>query len=134
MTSYRLLITGSRTWTDREAIARALDKAVVNPHQWKVILVHGGARGVDTMAAELAKEHGWSVEKHNAHWYEHDDKCPGWHEGERICKRAGHRRNEHMVSLGADLCLAFIKDQSTGATGCAKAAEAANIPVIRFEQ
>jgi hypothetical protein len=38
-------------------------------------------------------------------------------------------RNQHMVSLGADLCLAFIANNSPGATGCMKMAHRAGIPV-----
>jgi hypothetical protein len=41
-------------------------------------------------------------------------------------------RNEEMVGLGADLCLAFIVDESRGATHCAWAAERSGIETIRF--
>lgn len=135
MSSYRVLLTASRGWTDEKTMREAfLSIAHGQEHQFKVILVHGTARGGDTMGESLAKELGWSVERHPAHWHQHDDLCPAWHEGEDVCKRAGHRRNEEMIKMGADICLAFIKDKSTGATACAKGAEKKGINTVRFEE
>lgn len=66
----------------------------------------------------IAKSFGWHTE---CHW-------PDWDRYGR--KRAGFIRNQHMVDLGADLCLAFTRDNSRGTAHCALAAEAAGIPTI----
>lgn len=105
-----------------------------NEFAFKVIFVHGAAQGADLMGERIAKELGWSIEKHPAHWNTHGPDCPLWHEGEIICKKAGHRRNEKMVKMGADVCLAFIKNGSKGASGCAAFAEKWGIPTIRFTE
>ena len=134
MTSFRVLVTGSREWKDREAIYKALTKAVKdNSHGWRVILVHGDARGADRMADSVAREMGWSIEKHPARWEEHTDNCPHYHEGERVCMDSGKRRNKEMVELGADVCVAFVKDNSTGTAHCMTLAAKKNIPVIRID-
>lgn len=125
-------MTGSRRWTDEDMIRNllaaidrqevpqvlhALDLPKVPAHT----LVHGGARGADTIAGEIAKDLGWTVEVHPADWAKHK-------------KAAGFIRNQAMVDLGADMCMAFIKvDSQTGGTlDCMKRARMASITVARF--
>lgn len=47
---------------------------------------------------------------------------------------AGPRRNAAMVELGADLALAFLRQRSRGASGCAGLAARAGFPVRRWER
>lgn len=118
--TYRVLLTGSRTWTDWNAIACRLDDLA--NRRPDLLLVHGACpRGADDMADRHALAHRIPTERHPADWRRHG-------------RRAGPVRNAHMVSLGANLCLAFIRDRSPGATGCADMAEAAGIPTFRFVQ
>jgi hypothetical protein len=110
---FRLLITGSRTWTDADAIAREFE--VVREHEGSnVVLVSGAAGGADSMCEYAAKLLGWTVERHPADWSKG--------------KSAGFIRNREMVELGADFCLAFIKDESAGASMTARIAKEAKIP------
>lgn len=115
----RVLITGSRTWTDTTAVIRAIKDAARGHRYADVVVVHGDANGADRVAGATAKALNMQVEVHPADW-------------ERYGKRAGFLRNDAMVNQGADVCLAFIKDASKGATMCADIAEAAGIPTKRF--
>lgn len=136
MTSYRVLVTGSRTWWDEETVEMAFRKVFeLNTYHFPVTLIHGGADGLDSMAAALAHgEFGWNIEEHLAQWNTHEFgsnavlPCPAWHEGMEKCKMAGHRRNQKMINTGADICFAFIKDFSKGATTCADWAQRDGIP------
>lgn len=117
----RILITGSRDWLDFEFIKEKLVAFTENVSGDSVTLVSGHCpTGADFMAEQVAKSLGWIVETHSADWTMYG-------------KRAGFVRNDHMVKLGADLCLAFIKDGSKGATMCSTLAEKAGIRTIRFE-
>lgn len=136
----RILVTGSRTWTDWRTISEALIQARrdLNPDRVPV-LVQGCARGADSLAAQAARKLGWEVEDHPADWgAECRGSCPARNHriagrtGETYCPAAGHYRNAEMVALGADICLAFIRNRSEGATSCANLAEKAGIPVRRF--
>ncbi|MGJ6968913.1 bifunctional DNA primase/polymerase [Streptosporangium sp. G11] len=113
----RILLTGSRTWTDTATIRAALAE------HWgdgTAVLVTGACpRGADAIAETLWAEQGGHVERHPADWDAHG-------------KRAGILRNADMVALGADLCLAFIRDASPGATHAAHLAERADIPICRY--
>jgi hypothetical protein len=117
---YRILITGSRDWAARDALNIALAEAVhpIPAHQ-EIVIVHGAARGADTMADDFARIFGATAERHPANWTLNG-------------KRAGFIRNQLMVNLGADICLAFIKDGSRGASHTAALAEAAGIETRRF--
>lgn len=101
----RLLITGSRDWTDYALLDRWLFAAWShlgkNPD---CVLVSGACpTGADAMAEEIWAENNLLVERHPAEWSVYG-------------KAAGFRRNAEMVDLGADLCVAFIKNSSRGAT------------------
>jgi hypothetical protein len=124
---YRVLVTGSRDWEDRAAIDDFLTAlAAANTfHNRTTVIVHGACpRGADQMADDWARWHAnrsplIEVERHRANW-------------EINGKRAGFIRNQFMVNLGADVCLAFIRDGSRGASHTAALAEQAGIPVRRF--
>tara|TARA_R110000868_G_C10470341_1_gene728276 strand:+ start:101 stop:511 length:411 start_codon:yes stop_codon:yes gene_type:complete len=117
---FRLLITGSRTWEDKQTILLEL-REIVREYGTDVTLVSGNAiRGADYICETFARNLGWLVEKHPAEW-------------DKFGKSAGFKRNELMVTLGADACLAFIKDKSRGASDTAERAVKAGIPTKRVE-
>lgn len=121
----RILITGSRDWPEeqKDTIELALVLYLSNVEGGEeVTVVHGGARGADVMAGELAKGMNLQVEVHALTKKDWD----------RDGKKAGFIRNSKMVELGADICLAFIKDNSRGATMCADLAEKKGIATIRW--
>jgi len=133
----RVLVTGSRDWSDRTAIYRALYEHCQS--KWEMgydgdghpvdylpptdfVLVHGACpTGADAIADGWGIIQWVTVERHPAKW-------------DKYGKRAGFLRNAEMVAMGADLCLAFIKDNSRGATMCANLAESVGIPTIRYTE
>jgi len=118
----RILVTGSREWDNTATIHAVLDELLAGPHDQLPILVHGAARGADTIAADHWKSFGLPDEPHPANWNRYPKRS------------AGHIRNAQMVQLGADLCLAFILNNSRGATGCAALAKAAGIPTTIYRE
>lgn len=119
----RVLVTGSRDWPDRELVWDQLYKIL--GEFGRFTLVHGDClTGADNHADEWGIEVGLdlsdNLERHPADW-----------KGPRK-RGAGYARNAEMVNLGADLCLAFIKDESNGATHCSQLAEEAGIPTQYF--
>lgn len=123
----RVLITGSRDWDDWVRIAWAFAQ-IRDDHRYRpaddgypeVTLVSGACpSGADLLAEQLADQFEWRIERHPADW-------------DQYGKRAGFLRNSEMVNLGADVCLAFIKNESRGASMTARLAEEAGIPTRRF--
>lgn len=118
----RVLITGSRTWTDRQAIFLALKtyQETVGLPSNQITLVSGHCpKGADMLAEISAKALGWNIERHPADW-------------DTYGKRAGFIRNAEMVHSGIDICFAFIHNASKGATMTADLAQKNGIPVRRY--
>lgn len=116
--SLRMLITGSRDWADYATIETEMIWHAIG--YTDITVVHGACpRGADNMADHIARARGWGVKPYPANW-------------RRWGRRAGYRRNAAMVADGADICLAFIYNQSPGASMCAELAENADIPTHRF--
>lgn len=113
----RVLITGSRTWVNATMIRDALLSV------WgdgDVVLVSGACpRGADRIAEMFWTRCGGRVEPHPADWATY----------QRV---AGFRRNAEMVIRSANVCLAFTRDGSYGASHTARLAEEAGIPTIRY--
>ena len=115
----RVLVTGSRSWTDAATIASAL------AGQWgdgRAVLISGACpTGADRIAEQVWARWGGHIERHSADW-------------RSFGRSAGFRRNAAMVAAGAAVCLAFIQDGSRGACHTAGLAEAAGIPTHRYTQ
>lgn len=114
----RILVTGSRDWPRRETVWMALN---YHARRAGTIVVHGDCpTGADLHAQQWTEtQPDVVVERHRADWQRHG-------------RAAGPIRNQEMVDLGADACLAFPLGASRGTRDCMRRAEAAGIPVFNY--
>jgi hypothetical protein len=99
----RVIVTGSTTWTDAEALRREF-----NALPSDVIIVTGDTPGIDALAMATAREMGLTVEpmqKSRADRKAYPDAS--W-----------KGLNERMLATGIDIVLAFHPDY--GKPGCAR--------------
>ena len=125
----RILVTGSRDWWPPSTVYQWLDYWTFRTEPRRLpVIVHGACpTGADAMARDwvrrgLGRPFSAVEEPHPAIWRPFGIYNP----------HAGLIRNREMVNLGADLCLAFIKNGSRGASHCARLAEEAGIPTRRY--
>lgn len=109
---FRLLVTGSRDWSDVEVIAKEL-QFVAGKYK-NVVLVSGHAIGADRIAELIAVDLGWAVEIHEPDW--------------SIGKSAGFKRNTKMVEADIQAVLAFHKNGSSGTADAIRKAKERKIP------
>lgn len=126
MEPYRILITGSRDWDDTKAIERALSKYVMEDEDgfWEIperfTLISGACpTGADRLCEEFWGGYNGTLDLYPADW-------------DKYGKRAGFVRNAEMVALQPDICYAFIKNNSKGATMTADLAAKKDIEVVTF--
>jgi hypothetical protein len=110
----KVLICGSRTWTDETIIANRINELPEG-----TIIIEGGAKGADTLAKDYAIQRGLFVAEvccTNTHW-------------NLFGRRAGMKRNEIMLELEPDLVIAFQENNSRGTQGTINQAKKRNIKV-----
>ena len=93
----KVLVCGSRTWSDPEPIRRELSAL---PRD--TIIIHGAARGADTLAGQVAAELELEVRAFPAEWYKYGIA-------------AGPIRNQRMLEERPDLVIAFCRNLSESA-------------------
>lgn len=120
----KLLVTGGREWEDAELVDEALCLVLelTGLKSNELIVIEGGARGLDTIAHEVAAHLGCKVITMPAEW-------------SRYGKGAGMIRNRRMLDKGPDLVLGFHSDfnNSKGTKDCVLQAHERSLPVAVIE-
>lgn len=112
----RLIVAGSRTFTDYDRMAHKLDHLL--QHRRNIEIVSGGARGADLLGERYAVERGMALRRMPADWNRQD-------------KAAGHIRNQRMSWYGTHLA-AFWDGQSRGTAGMIELATQDQLGVRRI--
>lgn len=143
MNRRRVLITGARVWpvTLTYLLNGVLDTELLKADNGALTVVHGACpSGADWFAHRwvAGQSHGRGLaaleEPHPADWDHCDPTCnhrPILRSGRPFCPQAGHRRNQKMVDLDADICHAFVvAGNSRGTMDCVGRARASDILTI----
>lgn len=134
----RVLVTGSRAWTDVETLERTLNAVWVlaKTQNLKLVVIHGAHRP----KREEVRKGVWDQPRKSADWLTHlwcqaigveeDPNAAKWN---KHGKAAGRVRNEYMVKeRSPDLCIAFMHGATPGTIHCSNMAERQGIPVVRI--
>lgn len=97
-----IAVVGSRNWPDPKFVYQRLKEAALEAQaiEEPLRIVSGGARGVDTMAANWARAASVDLVEYPADW-------------QRYGRSAGYRRNNDIVNA-ADIVIAFQIGGSKG--------------------
>lgn len=106
-----IMITGSRYLQDKQLVSTVLS----HYDQDDVVLIHGAAKGADSLAHEVAQELGWSIIEFPADW--------------SLGAKAGPLRNQAMIDMVPDVVIAFPLDNSKGTWDSVNRAIHERIPV-----
>lgn len=115
---HRLLVTGGRDFTDGDYVFRWLQ--LLHLKYGFALLIHGGARGADTLADVWARGAGVQPCKCEALW--------PYHRSRGAYAAAGPIRNGHMLLLNPQLVVAF--PGGAGTADMIKKATLAHVPLL----
>lgn len=106
----KALVCGGRTYRDADTVFRVLSGYPITH------IVHGGARGADTLADQYARKAGLPVAEYRAKWHTYG-------------KAAGALRNAEMLADGRPhIVIAF--PGGTGTADMVRRAKRAGVPVV----
>jgi hypothetical protein len=110
----RLLVSGSREFDDKAKMLSIIQD--INP----TLIIHGAAKGADTLAGEIGDELGIPVDPYPAKWSLYG-------------KAAGPIRNQQMLDEGKpDLVIAFPTEGCRGTWDMVRRAIKADVKLITY--
>ena len=113
----RVIVAGSRTWSDYALLAKELDRLTNKLDRKKLVILSGGADGADKLGEKWCFERMVSYQRFPADWHKYG-------------KRAGHIRNSEMLEEGkADALIAFWNGSSPGTADIIRKARKKGIKV-----
>lgn len=112
----RVLVCGSRHFEDKDLLDRTLDAI---DRETKIdTIIHGMARGADTLGGDYARSRGKGLSEYPALWNTHG-------------RAAGPIRNTQMLKEGKpDLVVAFRGPNSRGTQNMIEQAKKAGVEVV----
>lgn len=118
MSQKRVIVCGSRTWTNAELIKEVLSElpSRFNVLPSDIVILYGAAKGADTLAAQEADWLHFDLWKFPANW-------------ETEGKLAGYKRNDRMLAEHPDLVIAFWDGRSRGTNHMILISKKAGVPV-----
>lgn len=96
---FKVIIAGSRTFTDYLLLEKTMDSLLSNIED-EIVVLCGKATGADALGDNYAKKRGYTVEYYPADWNKYG-------------KSAGYIRNKEMA-CNADALVAFWDGESRG--------------------
>ncbi len=116
----KLIIAGTRTFTDYELLKSKLDNLLRNIPDIDTEIVSGGCKGADLLGEQYAKEFGIKIKRFPADWDKHG-------------KKAGPLRNKEMAEYSTH-CVVFWDGLSKGTASMIKLAQEKelNLRVINY--
>ena len=114
----KIVIGGSRTYTDYKAFSEALDSVLPDIPENEITILSGHCKGVDAMAERYAAEHKICLQVYPAEWSIYG-------------RAAGPVRNRRMVEE-CDMVIAFWNGSSRGTVSLIESAKKQGRDVVIF--
>ena len=139
MKPYRVIVAGSRGYTDYQFVKTKLDVLLSSKVEegYTIIIVSGKEpTGADALGEKYAKERGYFVDEYPAQWNDIQGKpyneLGKRKDGSLYWKKAGPARNEEMAAI-ANACVIFRVNMSYGSTDMYNRAQAHKLAVRVYD-